>query len=136
MFEARAGVKLRDARINLLVEVLDCVTALQTEIDREELEILHALLERRIFNFLQRGNNEAYTPNAIEFIDLQHCDYELGRLRKEFYNPTTETEVAELQRQKAAPQGHRVHERLTDCFEKSSGPVIATCKGRLFLVQH
>ena len=74
MFEARAGVKLRDARNNLLAEVLDCVTALHTEIDREELEILHALLERRIFNFLQRGNNEAYTPNAIQFIDVAEIE--------------------------------------------------------------
>ena len=105
MFEARAGVKLCDDRINLLVDVLDCVTALQTEIDREELEILHALLERRIFNFLQRGNNEAYTPNAIEFIDLQHCDYELGRLRKEFYNPTTENRSRRITKTKSSSSG-------------------------------
>ena len=54
--------------------------ARQTEIDREELEILHALLERRIFNFLQRGNNEAYTPNAIQFIDLQHCGMDVDNV--------------------------------------------------------
>ena len=49
MFETWAGVKLRDARINLLVEVLDCATALQTEIDKEELDIVNGLTYLMLF---------------------------------------------------------------------------------------
>ena len=58
---ARAGqdgepTDLRDARINLIMKVLDCA---RTAMSNEELRVFRALLDRRIFNFLQRGDDLA-----------------------------------------------------------------------------
>ena len=47
---------LRDARINLILKVSDYA---RTAMDSEDFEVLQALLERRIFNFLQRGDDFA-----------------------------------------------------------------------------
>ena len=47
---------LRDARINLIMKVLHYA---RTAMGNEEFEMLQALLERRIFNFLQRGDDFA-----------------------------------------------------------------------------
>ena len=50
---------LRDARIGLLLKVLAFACEGAVRIEKNKLEIVIGLLERRIFNVLQRGNNHA-----------------------------------------------------------------------------
>ena len=80
---ARAGQDgeppdLRDARINLIMKVLDCA---RTAMSNEEFRVFQALLDRRIFNFLQRGDDLAECKRFPWLFPYEQCVFDGGRDR-------------------------------------------------------